>query len=62
MLFVFVCKPVHVHGKSDMDSDGFQCLLVDGINYCQDTLVKCGMPGMAGSITEALMRVGLDEV
>ena len=29
------------------------CLLVGGIDYCQGAIVKCGMPAMADSVTEA---------
>ena len=29
------------------------CLLAGGINYWQGAIVKCGMPAMAGSVTEA---------
>ena len=29
------------------------CLLVGGIDYWQGAVVKCGMPAMAGSVTEA---------
>ena len=30
-----------------------RCLLVGGIDYWQGAIVKCGMPAMAGSVTEA---------
>ena len=29
------------------------CLLVGGIYYWQSAVVKCGMPAMAGSVTDA---------
>ena len=29
------------------------CLLVGGKDYWQGAVVKCGMPAMAGSVTEA---------
>ena len=29
------------------------CLLVGGIDYWQGEVVKCGMPAMAASVTEA---------
>ena len=31
---------------------GLHCLLVSAIDYWQDTIVKCGRHGMAGSVTE----------
>ena len=41
----------------DSNSDGFQCLLVGGINYWQGAIVKCGRPGIAGRVTEAQSHV-----
>ena len=32
---------------------GLHCPLVGGTDYWQDAIVKCGRPGMTGSITEA---------
>ena len=32
---------------------GLHCLLMGAIDYWQDTIVKCGRHGMAGSVTEA---------
>ena len=35
--------------------NGLHCLLVGGIDldYWQNTIMTCGTPGMAGSVTEA---------
>ena len=39
---------------------------VGGVDYWQDTIIKCGMPAMASSVTEAgscdERRVGIEEV